>query len=555
MNKENLDKKAQKAERKAAKAAERENKKAAKLEKKNAKIAKKENKLSAKTAKKEAKRLKKENKKLAQTITSNKKKKLKRKTRKKITIFLIIALLLILLSIIGIYLLKGYQNRNQFFHGVMINNMNVTGKTVEEVEQMMKEKTESYVLTIIGRDDTTVTVSTEDINYKYISDGSIAEYFNTQKWWLWGLNYLKIDRDRHEISVDVEYDETLLHNLIDSWDFMQAENQKDPVDAHLQHQNGSYVIVDEFYGNRINSEIFHDAVVEAINSSRPDLLIEDTGAYSNPKIFADDPILNENLKTLNEKAKCTITYTLPNGETNSVTPEILLTWLATDAEGRYYINEALLTEKIKTYVDELNKVIQAVETKEVTFMGKLGEEQTVKNYRKNTWKLDVEKEIAQLTADLKANTDVTREPMYSDRLLTPEGKIADTYVEIDMSAQHLWYFVDGEVVVESDIVSGTYNNRERRTPEGLYQLAYKQRDRVLLGAPDEEGKPSYESPVDYWMPFNGSIGMHDADNWRSKYGGTIYKYSGSHGCINMPRKKAKALYEIIEKGCPVVCYY
>lgn len=541
MSKDNLDKKTQKAEKKAAKAEKKENKKAAKAEKKENKISAKQEKKAAKAEKKEAKR--------------PKKKKLNRKTRKKLTIFLVLSLLLIVFSIIGIYLLKGYQNRNLFFHGVMINNMDVTGRTVEEVEQMMKEKTESYVLTVIGRDDSTATVSKEDINYKYISDGSIQKYFDKQKWWLWGLNYLKIDRDKYEVTVDIEYDEKLLHDLIDSWDFMQTKNQKDPVDAYLHHQNGAYVIIDEFYGNRINSKLFYDAVTEAINTSQTELLIEDTGAYSNPNIYADDPILNKNLETLNEKASCTITYTLPNNVTNTVTPEMLLSWMAVDAEGLFYVDEAMLTEKIKTYVDELNNVVNAIETKEVTFMGKLGEEQTVKNHRQNSWKLDIEKEIAQLTADIKANIDVTREPIYSDRLLTADGKIADTYVEIDMSAQHLWYFENGEVALESDIVSGTYTIRDRRTPEGLYQLAYKQRDRVLLGAPDEEGKPSYESPVDYWMPFNGAIGMHDADNWRSKYGGKIYKYSGSHGCINMPRKKAKALYELIEKGCPVVCYY
>ena len=56
------------------------------------------------------------------------------------------------------------------------------------------------------------------------------------------------------------------------------------------------------------------------------------------------------------------------------------------------------------------------------------------------------------------------------------------------------------------------------------------------------------------MPFNGGIGMHDA-TWRGSFGGSIYQYSGSHGCINMPKAKAASLYEMIEKDCTVVCYY
>ena len=56
-----------------------------------------------------------------------------------------------------------------------------------------------------------------------------------------------------------------------------------------------------------------------------------------------------------------------------------------------------------------------------------------------------------------------------------------------------------------------------------------------------------------WMPFNGGIGFHDA-SWREKFGGTIYQYAGSHGCINLPVEKAKLLYEKVYKGMPVLCH-
>ena len=551
MSKRKLEKEIAKAEKKTAKAAKKAEKQTKKANKKAAKQTKKQEKKQSKTQKK-----KQTDTSAAPTNTTNKKKKrrMKKKTRKNLSVLLILLLLLIAAAIAGIYLLNGYQNRNKFFQNVMINNMNVTGKTVAEVEAMLNEKTENYVLTIVQRDGSTVSISADDIDLKYISDGSVQKYFNQQRWWLWGLNYLKTDRDKYEVSIGIEYNEEKLDALMDSWTFTKAENQEYPVDAHLEYENGSFVVIDEFYGNRLDNKIFFEAVKEAIHSTQSELIIEDTGAYLNPTVFADDPVLNKNMEIANETVSCTITYTLPYGETNTVTPEMLLTWLPTDDEGYYYKDDAFLAEKIKTYVDELNKLVEAVDTKEVTFTGKLGEEQTVKNHRNIGWTIDTEKEIEQLTADIHAMQDVTREPVYSERLLTADGRIADTYVEIDMSAQHLWYFVDGEVVLESDIVSGTYSAKDRRTPEGLYQLAYKQRDRVLMGTPDENGEPSYQTPVSYWMPFNGSIGMHDA-SWRGSFGGTIYKYSGSHGCINMPTKKAKALYEIIEKGCPVVCYY
>lgn len=91
------------------------------------------------------------------------------------------------------------------------------------------------------------------------------------------------------------------------------------------------------------------------------------------------------------------------------------------------------------------------------------------------------------------------------------------------------------------------DTKDRKTPEGVYGITYKERDATLKGA-------DYETPVSYWMPFNGSIGLHDAI-WRNKFGSNFYKYAGSHGCINLPFYVAEEIYHEIEKGTPVICYY
>ena len=105
----------------------------------------------------------------------------------------------------------------------------------------------------------------------------------------------------------------------------------------------------------------------------------------------------------------------------------------------------------------------------------------------------------------------------------------------------------------SDCVTGNVS-AGHATPQGTYSLTYKTRDAVLRGSKNADGEYEYESPVSYWMPFNGGIGFHDA-TWRSSFGGSIYKTAGSHGCVNMPKSNAAKLYELVEKGIPVVCYY
>ncbi|MEG1848262.1 MAG: L,D-transpeptidase, partial [Lachnospiraceae bacterium] len=126
------------------------------------------------------------------------------------------------------------------------------------------------------------------------------------------------------------------------------------------------------------------------------------------------------------------------------------------------------------------------------------------------------------------------------------GDIGQNYVEIDLSAQHLYVHQAGQVTEESDFVSGNLA-KGHATPAGIYGLTYKERDATLRGE-------TYESHVDYWMPFNGNIGMHDA-GWRKEFGGDIYLTKGSHGCVNLPTKKAERIYELVEKGMPVICYY
>ncbi len=167
--------------------------------------------------------------------------------------------------------------------------------------------------------------------------------------------------------------------------------------------------------------------------------------------------------------------------------------------------------------------------------------------------IDLAGETAALTANIQSLQSVVRQPVYSStaaQAAMPQW--GNTFVEIDISSQHAYFYQDGNCVWESPVVTGTATDPERATPTGIFSLNYKQTNRVLKGPVDKKtGKPSYESHVDYWMPFNGNIGLHDA-SWRSSFGGSIYVNNGSHGCINLPKDCAQALYGLINKGTVIV---
>lgn len=125
-----------------------------------------------------------------------------------------------------------------------------------------------------------------------------------------------------------------------------------------------------------------------------------------------------------------------------------------------------------------------------------------------------------------------------------EEKRKNAYIDISISEQVLRYYEYDELVLYSDIVTGINDG----TPVGDFSVVNKARNVNLKGE-------DYVSFVNYWIAFLGySYGMHDA-SWRSSFGGSIYIYNGSHGCINMPYYKVQQLYYMVEIGTPVYIRY
>ena len=83
------------------------------------------------------------------------------------------------------------------------------------------------------------------------------------------------------------------------------------------------------------------------------------------------------------------------------------------------------------------------------------------------------------------------------------------------------------------------------TPTGCYALDAKESPAVLTGE-------DYEANVTYWMPFAGNVGIHDA-SWRSEFGGNLYLWEGSHGCVNVPYDKRPRFMQILRLACRWLC--
>ena len=134
---------------------------------------------------------------------------------------------------------------------------------------------------------------------------------------------------------------------------------------------------------------------------------------------------------------------------------------------------------------------------------------------------------------------------YEHLIKTNVTDTADLYVEVDIRLQKLWVVRAGEVIKETDVVTGN-ETEGTPTPEGMYTIKSKTINTVLTG-------PDWRIPVNFWIPFHDGCGLHDAE-WKSEFGGRLYKKIGSHGCVNIPADRTKEIYDLVKVGTPVIIH-
>lgn len=444
-----------------------------------------------------------------------------------------------------------YYYKDKFFKGTTVNHIACGNLTVEQAEDLIRRKVEDYSVKVQFRNDQTREIKGQDIGYAYVSDGSVQKLLDDQNPFTWITGYFR-DTD-HETEENIQYDKEALKAQLQSFDCMQTANMEAPTDAYIAFQENQFVIVEETAGTTVQEDVILPALEQAVAGSQESVSAEEAGAYAAPAVTKEDPTLNHQRDVWNSCAAVTITYTFGD-KTEVLDGMTVKEWMTYDENGNYVEDPATLEARVTEFVAWLAENYDTVGRDRTITSTATGEPITISggNYG---FQINQLKEKAQLLEDIANHAVTVREPVYSKTgVVYGENDIGGTYVEIDLSSQHLWFYKDGALLMDTDFVSGTYVMRDRRTPGGAYSLMYKQRNQVLRGRKLEDGSYEYEQPVKYWMPFNGGIGLHDA-NWRYSFGGSIYRTNGSHGCINLPTAAATTIYENIEAGCPVVCFY
>lgn len=440
----------------------------------------------------------------------------------------------------GYYIQRGRQYETVFFPSTVINGMDASHKTVEQVKQMISQEIDDYVLTLVKRGGETEEITKEDIGLHSVFDGSLEQYLAAQNPMEWALR--QNSSPSYEIEAMIAWDEEKLAETIDALDMFDENLVREPENAYLSEYipGEGFQVMEEKPGTLLDKEKVEAAVREALGTLKPEVVLEDLDAYKKAEITREDKELNEMADRLNRYVQLKITYVFGD-QREILDGDTIVGWISTGEDGEVVVNQ----EEVAAFVKGL-AVSHDTAYKAKTLNTSYGQKVEIGRGFYG-WRIDQSKEAEQLYEILLSGESQEREPVYVQKAASHgDHDYGNTYVEINLTAQHLFFYKNGKLVIESDFVSGS-SARGDDTPAGAYPLTYKQRNAVLKGA-------TYRTPVSYWMPFNGNIGMHDA-GWRGSFGGTIYKTNGSHGCINLPPSVAKVIFENIEAGMPVLCYH
>ncbi len=491
------------------------------------------------------------------------------------TLFIIVFSTIFILGLV--YLGLGYYYRDSFSYGTNINGIYCTGRTPVEVNRLLNEQYVYNGLTITTENnDTEITIKPSDIDFKYDFKQSLSFYLEAQNSWLWPLN-LTTYKNR-TLNPIVSFNTDKLDGILDRYELFTYDKA---ADVSFECIDGVYVLKDTML-HRPDSAALREAVYNCIYDSKESFVIDQS--YFEDMVYSKDQIETiEEYSAIKSMMGARITYIM--GDSKEYIDEAVLNgFLLRDENGdlvpadiTYVDDEEVPLSENPDIEDVLNSDENAENIKNVHYEDAYRwDEQAISDWvdalaekydtvgATRTFSttygsvievtggiygnmIDREAEVAYLSQAVEERRIEEHEPEYSQKAFCQGlNDIGDTYIEVNMTDQHLFYYENGEVKIDTPVVTGNMN-RHMNTPSGTNYVYFKQRNRTLRG-------DNYATFVNYWMAVNGHYGIHDA-TWRNKFGGDEYLANGSHGCINTPMEAVSRLYDMVEVGTPVVMYY
>ncbi|MGX7173422.1 L,D-transpeptidase family protein [Enterococcus ratti] len=462
-----------------------------------------------------------------------------RKKSKLLQIWLL-SVLGVILVLITFYVYRSTYYTKHFLPNTQINSINVSNLTLQQANDKLKDTYSNQKISIEENGKVWEEIAKSDLGYKEDFSTDLLHLLNKQNIWAWGMTYVFAAENKEIDPQDTTHQK--LDSTIERFTNKLTETNKTRTptqDATIEKNGESFKIKAEVKGNVIDVETAIQALKNSVKDGKNKI---DLATFQlKPKITSTDKNLKEQLHAMNSIAKVKGIYNI-NGNTFQIPASDVSNWL-TYVDGKVGVD----TTQVKQYVTALGEKYNT-STNATKFKSTKRGEVTVPAGT-FSWTINTDAETKALEKAILSGNDFTRSPLVEGATTADHPLIEDTYIEVDLKNQHMWYYKDGKIILETDIVSG---KPASPTPTGVFYIWNKEENATLKGTNDD-GTP-YASPVNYWMPVDWTgVGIHDSD-WQPQYGGDLWKTRGSHGCVNTPPNVMKELFEKVEKGTPVLIF-
>lgn len=415
----------------------------------------------------------------------------------------------------------------KFPEGTVIAGVDVSGLLDTEAYELVSKIVSEYSLKLVVN-DTEFIFSADDIGLK-CSRKAVTDYFKA----------LSNGEDAQVPDV-LSFDPELITNAVSEKFYRSARNAS----VNYSSTDGKFKIFNESKGAEIDTTPVEDAVVAAVEQLQPEVVVTAPVAETKPSITADSTEAKNAVAAANEYLTVALTYsfTPDDGETKTetITKDRIASFIKVDGN----MNVSVSSSAIDNYAKKLGDKY-SVEGAPGKFIATGGYTLNI-----NVTYAGQPVDTAALSKDIyncvKDKISGTRTAPYQEKTAAGDMSFGGNYVEINMSAQCLWVYKNGECVASAPIVTGCVY-KGWNTPTGVFSVNSKVQNTYLRGA-------DYVSFVYYWIGFIGnSYGLHDA-TWRSEFGGDIYLYNGSHGCVNLPLSAISTIFNNVSIGTKVIIY-
>lgn len=449
------------------------------------------------------------------------------------------------------YFAIAFYYQEGFSFQTWINGIYCTGMTVEEANSELLQQTRAPVMTILDDDGESILIDLQECGYREDYSGALQRLMNRQNPFLWIDNL--IDGRREEMEPAVFIEEALLREKWDALPFVREEKKRGPGNVELLWTQEGYRLKDSML-HHFDVERGYELLLQAFYSGEDELDLAESGLYCDLPYTGEQEELFALWEKLEAFGRNRIVFDM-GAEQIVLTGRELEDFLDQDEAGLPVCGGkgqlVIDGDKAQAFITKLSGEYNTY-GKEREFRSTRGDVVTVPAGNYGT-EINDKKELEYLTEALSRCVSDTGElvnevhsPTYTRQgYCRGKDDIGNTYIEIDITEQKMYFYLDGECLVDTDIVTGNLR-RKNGTPAGVFYVYGKARNRILRGR-------DYASFVNYWVPVYKSIGIHDA-SWRKEFGGEIYKTNGSHGCINTPKANMKIIYENVEIGIPVVIF-